>query len=95
MSAEESMTMTGQLYVIATHKMRDRDVGPPYGWLPYGVQHAWQPGDHRTLCGEWTAGWTVFWEQHFSATPDGACPACVEASLPAASRHRLDPIAAG
>jgi hypothetical protein len=81
-----------ELYVISTHKVRDRSGKPPYSWVPYGVEHAWQPGTHRTLCGEWTSGWTVFWERRFSATPSSACHACVEASLPELSRLRLDPL---
>ena len=80
------------LYVISTHKVRDRGGKPPFSWMPYGVEHAWQPGAHRTLCGEWTSGWTVFWERRFSAKPHTACHACVEASLPDASRRRLDPV---
>jgi hypothetical protein len=82
------------LYVIATHKVRDRDGRPPHNWVPYGVEHAWQPGSRKTLCGEWTSGWTVFWDRRFSATPATACPGCVEASLPDASRRRLDPVRA-
>ena len=81
-----------QLYVISTHKVRERGGEPPHSWVPYGMQHAWRPGARRTLCGEWTTGWTVFWERRFSAGPAAACPACVEASLPAASRRRLDPV---
>lgn len=80
------------LYVISTHKVRDRGGKPPFHWVPYGVQHAWEPGAHRTLCGEWTSGWTVFWELRFSATPAEACQACIEASLPMESRRRLDPL---
>lgn len=79
-----------QLYVISTHKVRDRNGKPPYRWVPYGVEHAWRPGTHRTLCGQWTSGWTVFWERQFSATPSAACQDCVEASLPDESRRRLD-----
>jgi len=78
------------LFVVATHKVRDRSGGAPNQWLPYGVEHAWAPGTRRTLCGEWTTGWTVFWDRHFSARPAAACPACVEATLPEASRRRLD-----
>ncbi|GAA3618084.1 hypothetical protein GCM10022223_38510 [Kineosporia mesophila] len=80
-----------QLYVTATHKVRSTSGKPPFAWVPYGVQHAWPAGSRKTLCGEWTSGWTVFWERSFSATPHDACPACVEASLPEASRRRLDP----
>ncbi|MFI7588364.1 hypothetical protein ACIB24_14945 [Spongisporangium articulatum] len=83
-----------ELYVIATHKVRDRGGKPPFRWVPYGVEHAWKPGERQTLCGEWTSGWTVFWERRFSAQPSTACPACIEASLPAASRRRLDPLRA-
>ena len=80
------------LYVISTHKVRDRSGTPPYRWVPYGVEHAWQPGAHRTLCGQWTSGWTVFWERRFSANPPSACQECIEASLPVESRRRLDPL---
>jgi hypothetical protein len=81
------------LFVVATHKVRDRRAGAAAStWLPYGVEHAWRPGSRQTLCGEWMSGWTVFWERHFSARPAAACPACVEATLPEASRRRLDPI---
>ena len=79
-----------ELFVVATHKVRDRSSGVPHSWIPYGVQHAWAPGDRKTLCGEWTSGWTVFWERSFSARPAESCPACVEATLPAESRRRLD-----
>ena len=79
------------LYVISTHKVRDRRGQPPYRWVPYGLEHAWPPGAHRTLCGQWTSGWTVFWERQFSAGPAAACPECIEASLPDESRRRLDP----
>jgi hypothetical protein len=82
-----------KLFVISTHKVRDRSGKPPYTWVPYGVEHAWQPGARRTLCGQWTSGWTVFWERRFSASPATACADCVEASLPAESRRRLDPLA--
>lgn len=82
---------TAQLYVTATHKVRDQSGKPPFGWVPYGVQHAWQAGSRRTLCGEWTSGWTVFWDRAFAATTHESCAACVEASLPEASRRRLDP----
>jgi hypothetical protein len=80
-----------QLYVTATHKVRDQSGKPPFDWVPYGVQHAWRAGSRRTLCGEWTSGWTVFWDRSFAPTKHEACPACVEASLPEASRRRLDP----
>ena len=63
--------------------------GPPHD----RPQHAWRPGERRTLCGEWTVGWTVFWERAFSGRPgpgSPTCPACVEATLPEASRLRLD-----
>jgi hypothetical protein len=80
------------LYVISTHKVRDRSGTPPYRWVPYGLEHAWQPGAHRTLCGQWTSGWTVFWERRFSANPPSACQECIEASLPVESRRRLDPL---
>ena len=80
------------LYVISTHKVRDRSGTPPFPWVPYGVEHAWQPGAHRTLCGQWTSGWTVFWERRFSAAPAAACQGCIEASLPDESRRRLDPV---
>jgi len=79
-----------ELFVTATHKVRDRAGGVPNQWLPYGTQHAWEPGTRRTLCGEWVTGWTVFWDRHFSARPASACAACVEATLPEASRRRLD-----
>jgi hypothetical protein len=82
---------SSELYVTATHKVRDRNGRPPYRWVPYGVEHAWRPGSRKTLCGQWTNGWTVFWERRFSATPTSACPDCIEASLPDASRRRLDP----
>jgi len=77
-------------FVISTHKVRDRTGEVPNQWLPYGTQHAWEPGTRRTLCGEWVTGWTVFWDRHFSARPAAACAACVEATLPEASRRRLD-----
>lgn len=80
------------LFVVATHKVRDRAAAGPNSWLPYGTQHAWRPGSRQTLCGEWMNGWTVFWERHFSARPAAACPACVEQTLPEASRRRLDRI---
>jgi len=79
-----------ELFVVATHKVRDRSGGSPNEWLPYGTEHAWEPGTRRTLCGEWITGWTVFWDRHFSARPAAACAACVEATLPEASRQRLD-----
>lgn len=78
------------VYVISTHKVRERTGEPPYDWVPYGTQHAWRPGAQRTLCGEWTAGWTVFWELRFSAAAQPSCSGCIEASLPEASRRRLD-----
>ncbi len=81
-----------ELFVVATHKVRDRASGSPSRWVPYGSEHAWLPGTRRTLCGEWTGGWTVFWDRHFSARPAAACPGCVEATLPEASRRRLDRI---
>lgn len=81
-----------ELFVVATHKVRDRDSGVPHRWLPYGVQHAWAPGSRRTLCGEWINDWEVFWDLPFSARPSAACPACVEATLPEEARRRLDRI---
>lgn len=82
------------LLVVATHKVRRREGVPPYAWVPYGTEHAWVPGTRRTLCGEWTAGWDVFWDLRFSAGRGASCHACIEASLPAASRRRLDPVGA-
>jgi hypothetical protein len=79
-----------ELFVVATHKVRDRSGNAPNRWLPYGTEHAWEPGSRRTLCGEWTTGWTVFWDRRFSARPAAACSACVEATLPEESRRRLD-----
>lgn len=79
-----------ELFVVAIHKVRDRSGGAPNRWIPYGTEHAWEPGTRRTLCGEWINGWTVFWDRHFSARPAAACAACVEATLPEASRSRLD-----
>jgi hypothetical protein len=81
---------SSDLYVVATHKVRDRSAGAPHSWLPYGTEHAWRPGTRRTLCGEWISGWTVFWERRFSARPAAACPRCVEQTLPEESRRRLD-----
>lgn len=78
------------LFVVATHKVRDRSSGVPQAWVPYGTQHAWTPGSRQTLCGEWISGWTVFWERTFSARPSTACPQCIEATLPEESRRRLD-----
>jgi hypothetical protein len=78
------------LFVVTTHKVRDRSGGLPYAWVPYGVQHAWAPGNRKTLCGEWINGWTVFWERPFVPRPGESCPACNEATLPADSRRRLD-----
>ncbi|MEJ2579161.1 MAG: hypothetical protein P8Z68_08700 [Kineosporiaceae bacterium] len=78
------------LFVVATHKVRDRNAGVPHQWVPYGTQHAWAPGSRRTLCGEWIAGWEVFWDRPFSARPSDACPACTEATLPEEARKRLD-----
>jgi len=78
------------LFVVATHKVRDRSGGAPNQWLPSGTEHAWEPGTRRTLCGEWITGWTVFWDRHFTARPTAACAACVEETLPEASRRRLD-----
>jgi len=78
--------------VVSTHKVRDRSTPASSEWLPYGTQHAWEPGTRTTLCGEFTNGWTVFWERTFSARPAAACPACVEMTLPEASRRRLDRI---
>jgi hypothetical protein len=87
---------TDELFVIATHKVRDRaPAAAPNTWLPYGTQHAWRPGSRQTLCGEWMNGWTVFWERRFSARPAAACAGCVEATLPEVSRRRLDPIERG
>lgn len=88
-----SVLSTPDLFVIATHKVRSRDAGAPQDWIPYGVQHAWTPGSRRTLCGEWSSGWTVFWERRFSARLQAACPGCVEGTLPEAARRRLDRIA--
>ena len=82
------------LYVVATHKVRERTGPAPRGWVPYGVQHAWRAGTRRTLCGEWTAGWDVFWDRRFATTSASSCRACIEASLPEEARHRLAPLAA-
>ncbi len=79
------------LVVVTTHKVRDRSAGVPMCWLPYGTEHAWRPGMRQSLCGEWTSGWTVFWERAFAAAAPASCPDCVEASLPEESRRRLDP----
>ena len=84
-------TAAPELFVVSTHKVRDRGEGACNSWLPYGTQHAWTPGSRQTLCGQWTNGWTVFWGRHFSARPASACPVCVEATLPEDSRRRLDP----
>jgi hypothetical protein len=93
-TAVTGRAVTGrELFVITVHKVRDRSPGGTHDWMPYGVQHAWRPGERRTLCGEWTVGWTVFWERAFSGRPgpgSPTCPACVEATLPEASRRRLD-----
>jgi hypothetical protein len=80
--------MIPDLLVVSTHKVRNR--GADHDWVPYGTQHAWRPGTRRTLCGEWTSGWTVFWDRPFSVRPGAVCPACVEATLPEQSRRRLD-----
>ncbi len=47
------------LFVVATHKVRDAAASGPGHWVPYGTEHAWRPGTRRTLCGEFTNGWTV------------------------------------
>lgn len=83
------------LFVVATHKVRERSGPPPRAWVPYGVEHAWRAGTRRTLCGEWIAGWDVFWDRRFASTASASCRACIEASLPAESRHRLAPLATG
>ncbi len=81
---------TAMRLVVSTHKVRDRTTPTSSQWLPYGTQHAWEPGTRRTLCGQYISGWTVFWERPFSARPSAACPACVEMTLPEAARRRLD-----
>ncbi len=81
-----------ELFVVSTHKVRDDASSGPGHWVPYGTEHAWRPGTRRTLCGEFTGGWTVFWERHFSARTPAACAACIEMTLPEASRRRLDRI---
>ena len=80
-----------ELYVVATHKVRDRSTMAPQGWLPYGLQHAWRAGTRATLCGQFISGWTVFWERSFSARSTESCPDCVESTLPEAARARLAP----
>jgi hypothetical protein len=87
-----SVAPAADLFVVSTHKVRDRCATAPNQWVPYGTEHAWRPGTRSTLCGEFINGWTVFWERQFSARPAAACPACVEMTLPEASRRRLDPI---
>ena len=82
---------TNQLFVVSTHKVRERTGTPPLRWVPYGTEHAWSPGSRKTLCGEWISGWTVFWELSFSPQHAESCRACIEASLPAESRRRLAP----
>lgn len=79
------------LFIVATHKVRDRSAGLPMKWLPYGLEHAWRAGTRQTLCGQVTTGWTVFWDRGFNPSGAHACPDCIEASLPEASRRRLDP----
>jgi hypothetical protein len=79
-----------ELFVVATHKVRGRSGAASNEWLPYGTEHAWEPGTRRTLCGEWINGWMVFWDRRFSARPATACAGCIEATLPEASRRRLD-----
>jgi|GEM_PF-6260529 len=90
-STERHVPAGSGLFVVSTHKVRERTGKPPHAWVPYGAEHAWRPGSRRTLCGEWTADWIVFWERPFTAQAPHACRACVEASLPAASRSRLAP----
>lgn len=90
-STDRTSIATVEAYVVSTHKVRDRAAGVPLVWQPYGLQHAWLPGNRRTLCGQVMTGWTVFWERRFSPSLATACPDCVEASLPATSRSRLDP----
>jgi hypothetical protein len=85
-----AVRIADELFVVATHKVRNRTSPAPNAWLPYGTEHAWRPGTRRTLCGEWICGWTVFWERRFSARPAAACPRCVEETLPEESRRRLD-----
>ena len=80
-----------RLFVVSTHKVRERTGTPPLRWVPYGTVHAWRPGSRQTLCGEWISGWTVFWELPFSPQHAESCRACIEASLPAESRRRLAP----
>lgn len=92
LAAPHTSAVRAELFVVATHKVRDRSATGPSQWIPYGTEHAWQPGTRRTLCGEFIGGWTVFWEKRFSARPAAACPACVEMTLPEASRNRLDRI---
>ena len=89
--AAPSPAPAGELYVVATHKVRERSARGPQSWVPYGRQHAWQAGTRSTLCGQFIAGWTVFWERPFAARSGEACPDCVEATLPAAARARLAP----
>jgi hypothetical protein len=79
---------TTQLLVASQHKVRDRR--DQRSWLPYGTQHAWSPGERHTLCGQWINGWTVFWDRSFDARQHPVCPRCIEATLPARSRERLD-----
>lgn len=90
-AATERRRPLGNLLVVSTHKVRDRSGVPPLGWVPYGIEHAWRPGSRRTLCGQWIAGWEVFWELTFSAQRGSSCRACVEASLPVESQRRLAP----
>jgi len=80
-----------ETFVVSTHKVRSSDPRAAFAWMPYGTQHAWHAGTRRTLCGEVMTGWTVFWERSFTARETTACAACVEMTLPEASRRRLDP----
>lgn len=61
-----------RFYVSSSHKS-----GPFGSERPYGVQHARQPGNAFTECGEPALTWPLFWDRTFHSGLELVCRACV------------------
>jgi hypothetical protein len=65
-----------RFYVSAINKVRVSG-----SERPYGLQHARQPGNAFTECGEQALTWPLFWDLPFQARLEGVCRACVNSVL--------------
>ena len=67
--------------VTASHRVTVGDWDSDPASVPFGVQHTRIAGEPLALCGQFVAGWPIFWKTPFDPSHEHACTGCVQVFL--------------